>query len=82
MSIGGGIFLIALGAILVWALNVDLGWLDLDIVGYVLMAAGVVILIVGLALLLRRRRSVSETRTGVDANGARVIRNESSTPEL
>ena len=40
MSIGLGIFLIAVGAILVWALNVDVDWINLDMVGYVLMGAG------------------------------------------
>jgi cytosine/uracil/thiamine/allantoin permease len=83
MSIGLGIFLVAVGAILVWALNVDVGWIDLDMVGYILMFAGVVVIIVGIALMLRRRQSVSTTHTQVDpASGSQVTRNESSTPEL
>lgn len=83
MSIGFGIFLVAVGAILVWAINVDIAWIDLDIVGYVLMAAGAIIFIIGIALLVRRRQVTSTTRTQVDpVNGSQVTRNESSTPEL
>lgn len=56
MGIGGSIFLIALGAIVAFGVQADLGWLDLDVVGWVLMLAGVV----GLGLtwsFWNRRRS-------------------------
>ncbi|MGV2902656.1 DUF6458 family protein, partial [Microbacterium sp. AGC62] len=43
MSIGSGIALFVIGAILVFAVNVDIQWVDLDMVGYILMGAGVVI---------------------------------------
>jgi hypothetical protein len=66
MSIGFGIFLFVVGAILVWALNISVDWIDLDLVGYIFMGAGVVIVLIGIALLMRRRSSVSTTRTGVD----------------
>jgi cyanate permease len=58
MGIGGSIFLIALGAILAFAVNADIGVLDLSVVGYVLMIAG----LAGLALTIwfwqSRRRAV------------------------
>ena len=41
MGIGGSIFLIAVGAILTWAVHFQVGWLDLRVVGYILMIAGV-----------------------------------------
>lgn len=41
MGIGAGIFLIAIGAILTFALNVSVGGVDLDMVGWILMGAGV-----------------------------------------
>jgi hypothetical protein len=79
MSIGLGIFLFVVGAILTFALNVDLGWLNLDLVGYLLMGAGVVITIIGLALLARRRSAVTTERTVADpASGERVARRETS----
>ncbi|GAB7049404.1 DUF6458 family protein [Catenuloplanes indicus] len=40
MGIGGGIFLIAIGAILAFAVHVEPAWLDLNVVGWVLMLAG------------------------------------------
>ena len=40
MTIGAGIFLIAVGAILTFAVDWQLGGVDLDVVGWVLMIAG------------------------------------------
>jgi nitrate reductase gamma subunit len=84
MSIGLGIFLIAIGAILTFALNVTVDWIDLDLVGYILMAAGAVVTIIGIALLVRRRRSVSTTQTLSDpVRGEQTTRREDEiSPEL
>ena len=41
MGIGASIFLIALGAIFAFAVDANLGWLNLNVVGWVLMLAGV-----------------------------------------
>ncbi|SDS10080.1 DUF6458 family protein [Microterricola viridarii] len=83
MSIGLGIALIAIGAILVYALNFTVDWIDIDMVGYILMGAGAVIVIIGIVLLARRRRSVATTHTQVDpASGERLTRSENSTPDL
>lgn len=77
MSIGFGIFLIAIGAILTFALNVTVEWIDLDLVGYILMAAGAVVTIIGIVLLMRRRRSVSTTQTLSDpVRGEQTTRRE------
>jgi hypothetical protein len=46
MGIGGSIFLLALGAILAFAVNADISGLDINIVGYVLMLAGLIGLII------------------------------------
>lgn len=72
MSVGTGIVLIVIGAILVFALNLDVSWVDLDLVGYILMGAGVVVLLLGLILLTRRRRVDSSSRTIDPAGGERV----------
>lgn len=75
MSIGAGIALFAIGAILTFAVNVETEWVDLDLIGYILMGAGLVVFIVGLVLLMRRRRSDTVTRTAVDpAANERVTR--------
>ena len=80
MSLGLGIFLFALGAILTFALDVTLDWINLDIVGYILMLAGLVVIILGIVLIARRRSAVSTSQTTIDpATGSRVTRNESTT---
>ncbi len=62
MRIGSGIFLLAVGAILAFALDVTVEWIDLSLVGFILIAAGVLVTIIGLFLILlsRRRSSVSD----------------------
>ena len=68
MGIGTGIFLFVVGAILTFALNFEVSWINLDLVGYLLMGAGVVVFLVSLILVTRKRQSVSTTRTAVDPN--------------
>ncbi|MFD2764008.1 DUF6458 family protein [Micromonospora eburnea] len=58
MGIGASIFLIALGAIFAFAVDANLGWLNLNVVGWVLMLAGVVGLITTLYFWNSRRRTV------------------------
>ncbi|ARC57906.1 hypothetical protein AS850_12550 [Frondihabitans sp. 762G35] len=75
MSIGGGIFLIVVGAILAFAVNFTVAGVDIHLIGYILMAAGVLGLILGIALLARRRSVTSTSRTGIDpVSGERVTR--------
>lgn len=47
MTIGGSIFLITIGAILYFATNWKLAHIDIDIVGLILMIAGLAGLILG-----------------------------------
>jgi hypothetical protein len=61
VGIGGSIFLIALGAIFAFALDINVGWLDINVVGWVLMLAGVVGLILTLWFWQSRRRQVVTT---------------------
>ena len=73
MSIGTGVVLFVIGAILSFALNLQLSWVDLQLVGYILMVAGAITFIIGLVLMTRRRRSVDTSRTAVDpVNGERI----------
>lgn len=57
MSIGSGIVLIVIGAILAFAINIEVEWANLDLIGYILMGAGAIIFIIGLVLLARRRQT-------------------------
>ena len=80
MRIGSSIFLIALGAILAWAVAPGLiPFIDQVMIGYILMAVGVIGLIASLILASpARSRRVSDSRSVVDPNtGERITRNES-----
>jgi len=82
MSLGLGIVLVVIGAILTFALNITVDWIDLQLVGFILMAAGAVIIVIGIILLARRRKTITTEHTSVDpASGDRVTRAERSTPE-
>jgi hypothetical protein len=59
VGIGASIFLIAIGAILAFAVDVSLGGLDLDIVGWILMAAGALGLVMTALIWGRRRERVA-----------------------
>jgi hypothetical protein len=50
MGIGASVFLIALGAILTFALNIELSGLDIDAVGIILMIMGLVGLLMTLVV--------------------------------
>jgi hypothetical protein len=63
MGIGASIFLLAVGAIITFAFNIRVGWLDLDAVGWILMVAGAVGLIMTLTMFNRRRTVVRNTTT-------------------
>lgn len=55
MTIGTGILLIVVGAILTFAVNVEIDAVNLDLIGYILMGAGAVVVLLGLILLTVRR---------------------------
>jgi hypothetical protein len=74
--------LFVIGAILSFALNVQLSWIDLHLVGDILMGAGVIVFILGLVFLLRRRSSTTTVHSGIDADGRNVSeRRTSTTPD-
>jgi len=63
MRIGSSIFLLALGAILAFAVSATVAGVDLHAVGWVLMAAGALGLILTMTVFApRRRRTLTQTR--------------------
>lgn len=68
MKIGSSIVLIALGAILAFAVQDTVDFVDMVTVGYILMVAGFLGLIVSLIMGAKSRNKVSESRTSVDPN--------------
>lgn len=55
MGMGSGIVLFVIGAILAFALNLTVDWIDINMVGYLLMGAGALIFLISLILFARRR---------------------------
>jgi hypothetical protein len=57
MGIGTSLFLIAVGAILYFAVNADISGLEISTVGIILMVVGVVGLLISLFFLSSARRT-------------------------
>jgi uncharacterized membrane protein HdeD (DUF308 family) len=64
MGIGIGIVLIVVGAILLWALNVNLPFVSDDTLGIILIVAGVLSIVLALVMNAQRSRTkhVQENR--------------------
>ena len=69
MGIGGSIFLLAVGAILAFAVEADISGLDINVIGWILMAAGLAGLIITLWYWNSRRRTVVTRQTQEPAVG-------------
>jgi hypothetical protein len=86
MGIGGSVFLLALGAILAFAVNAEFSGIDINVVGYVLMLAGLIGLIVTIWFWNSRRRTVvQESRPVMRSDGQivdeyRTVRREDPPP--
>lgn len=66
MGIGVGVFLLAIGAILAFAIEWDPAGVSIDVMGWILMVAGALAILMELLVFAPRRRSgrtVSERRT-------------------
>ncbi|UFU03280.1 DUF6458 family protein [Ruania suaedae] len=57
MGIGGGIFLLVVGAILAFAVRDSIDAVDLTTIGYICMGAGALALILSLVINAQRRRT-------------------------
>jgi hypothetical protein len=66
MGIGVGIFLIAIGAILAFAVDASVQGIDIEAVGVILMIAGAIGIVLDLIVFAPRRRSVVEGGTAVE----------------
>lgn len=75
MGIGVGILLIVVGAILTFAVDASVAGLDLDVVGWILMLAGVAGLILFFYFWHRRRapRAVVPERPSYDDTGQPLV---------
>jgi hypothetical protein len=62
MGIGFSIFLLAVGAILAFAVHATVAGVDIHVVGWILMAAGALGLILTMIVFAPRRRTTVETQ--------------------
>lgn len=76
MSIGAGIFMVVLGAILAFAVDPSLGGgvASLGLIGYILMGAGVVVALIGAVFLFKKRTTTTTASTVDSATGVRIDR--------
>jgi Domain of unknown function (DUF6458) len=59
MGIGVSVFLLALGAILAFAVEYSISGLDINVVGFILMVAGIIGLLMSLLVFGRRTTPVA-----------------------
>jgi hypothetical protein len=71
MAIGFGIFLIVVGAALVWAVEIDIQFIDDNNLGWILIVAGVAAVL--LSLVINAQRSRTTTRIEEQRMGDRRI---------
>lgn len=64
VSFGGPIFLIAVGAILRYATNINLSGVDMDVVGLILMITGAVILVLSVIVASVNRKDRKDYADG------------------
>ena len=57
MTIGASLFTIAVGAVLAFAVTAEVAGVDLKVVGYILLAIGVLGLVIGLWMTFSRGRA-------------------------
>lgn len=77
MGYGLGVFLLAVGLILALAVTDTIANVDLTMVGWILTAAGLLVIVLTAATAASRRRSTSVTQY---ADGSRVVNERNDPP--
>jgi hypothetical protein len=72
MGIGAAIFLLAVGAILAFAVDAQFSGIDINVIGWILMAAGLIGLVITMFFWNSRRRTVVTRQTSQPVAGAPV----------
>lgn len=73
MGLGTGVGMFAVGAVLVWALDVDLPYVEDDALGAILLVAGVVALVAAAVLRAQRPGTSPDTGLGLITVGASLL---------
>src|SRR5882757_2139862 len=80
MGTGFSVFLIAVGAVLAFAVNAVVPHVDLVLVGVILMVAGAIGLIMSLAIWGPRRRAVPAVDPYAGSESRTTVRDNMATP--
>ncbi len=73
MGIGLGVFLIVVGAILSFGVKAHMSGVDLTTIGYIVMAGGVLVLVLSVAIFGPRTRRNRSTAITTDAYGRQAV---------
>ncbi len=73
MGIGIGIVLLVVGAILAFAVNADIAGIDVHVIGWIVMAGGLLALVIGLVIGLPRSRRARTTAVTTDDAGRHYV---------
>lgn len=79
MGVGGGLFLVAIGAVLTWGVNASVSGVNIHTIGVILMIVGAVGVFLDLILFMPRRRRtrvVSSNGYGTPMGGGTVIHDQ------
>jgi FtsH-binding integral membrane protein len=77
MGYGLGIFLAALGLILVYALEVDIPGISATMLGWILVIAGLLVVVLTAVQMNSRRKAVTTERT-THADGSQTVQQRST----
>ena len=68
MGIGSGIFLFIAGAIVAYALNFNVKWVDQNLIGYLLMGGGAIVFLISMVSTFKKRSTTVTTHSAVDSS--------------
>ncbi|HEX3706957.1 MAG TPA: DUF6458 family protein [Mycobacteriales bacterium] len=75
MGIGGGLFLVAVGAVLTWGVNATVSGMNIHTIGIILMIVGAVGVMLDLLLFAPRRRNTRVVSNGV---GGTIVQDQNT----
>ncbi len=73
MGIGFGVFLIVAGAVLAFAVNTSVSGVDLHLIGWILMGAGALVIMLSLLIFMPRTRRARSTAVTTDPLGRQSV---------
>jgi membrane protein implicated in regulation of membrane protease activity len=73
MGIGLGVLLIVAGAVLAFAVSASVSGVDLQLIGWILMGAGVLVIVLSLVIFMPRTRRARSTAVSTDQFGRQSV---------